>query len=41
MITPHLFFFFFTVNAGGGGGGGSADTDAPIMLVRFAKMGVR
>lgn len=40
MITPHLFFFFFTVNAGGGSGG-SADTDAPIMLVRFAKMGIR
>ncbi len=42
MIATHLIFFWF--NAGGGGPPptpASADIDAPILLVRFAKMGIR
>lgn len=41
MIATHLVFFWF--NAGGGPPPtpGPADVDAPILLVRFAKMGIR
>jgi hypothetical protein len=39
--AAHLIFFFFNTGAGGGGGGASADVDAPILLVRVGKMGIR
>jgi hypothetical protein len=40
MIAPHLFFFFFSLG-GGTPPSGPAAADAPIMLVRFARMGIR
>lgn len=40
MITTHLIMFFFN-NGGGSPPVADAVSDAPIMLVRFAKLGVR
>jgi hypothetical protein len=41
VITTHLILFFFNTDGGPPPTPTPADVDAPILLVRFAKMGIR